>query len=66
MTQFHLAQKQPSPTLSLIFYSNLQTSKTMAFQFSYAYTVDGRNVGQSTTFATALMYRFDLFGSKTK
>jgi len=40
--------------------------RNMAFQFSYAYVIDGRNVGQSTTFTTALMYRFKLFGRQTQ
>jgi hypothetical protein len=38
--------------------------RTLAFQFSYAYTVDGRNVGQATSFTTGLLYRFH--GSATQ
>lgn len=29
----------------------------LEFQFGYAYTINGRNVGQATTFTTGLMYR---------
>jgi hypothetical protein len=31
----------------------------LAFQFAYAYVVAGRNVGQSTTFTTGLLYTFN-------
>ena len=31
---------------------------SLAFQFAYAYTLDGRNVGQATTITTGLLYRF--------
>jgi hypothetical protein len=34
--------------------------ESLAFQFAYAYTVTGRNVGQAHTFTTGLLY---LFGS---
>lgn len=30
--------------------------------FAYAYTIDGRNVGQATTVTTGLLYAFHLFG----
>ena len=39
--------------------------RRMEAKFAFAYTVDGRNVGQGTTLMTALQYRFSLFkGSK--
>ena len=34
--------------------------RRMEVKFAFAYTVDGRNVGQGTTFMTALQYRFAL------
>jgi hypothetical protein len=30
----------------------------LSFQVAYAYTIDGRNVGQATTLTTGLMYRY--------
>lgn len=32
--------------------------RSLVFQFSYAYTVDGRNVGQATTITTGFLYRY--------
>ena len=32
--------------------------RNLALQFSDTYTVDGRNVGQASTFTTGAMYRF--------
>jgi hypothetical protein len=32
----------------------------VCFQFAYDYTIDGRNVGQSSTFTTGLMYRLQI------
>ncbi len=40
--------------------------RDMAFQFVFAYTPDGRNVGQSTIYTTALMYTFHLRERGTK
>ncbi len=37
--------------------------RNLVVQFSYGYTVDGRNVGQSSTFTAGLLYRFHLPGS---
>ena len=37
--------------------------RNLVFQFSYAYIVDGRNVGQSSTITTGLLYRLHLPGS---
>jgi len=34
--------------------------RRMEVKFAFAYTVDGRNVGQGTTLMTALQYRFAL------
>ena len=39
--------------------------QNLAFQFAMAYTVDGRNVGQATTFTTGFLYRFHVYGSRT-
>lgn len=36
--------------------------RPLAFALAYAYTVDGRNVGQSTTVTTGLTYTFSLHG----
>jgi hypothetical protein len=36
--------------------------RDLAFEFSYAYTIDGRNVGQATTITTGLLYRFHFLG----
>jgi hypothetical protein len=36
--------------------------RDLAFQFSYAYTIEGRNVGQSTTMTAGLSYRFHFLG----
>jgi hypothetical protein len=38
--------------------------RDLAFQFAFAYIPDGRNVGQSTTYSTALMYTVHLPGSR--
>jgi hypothetical protein len=32
--------------------------QSLVFQFSYAYTMDGRNVGQAATITTGLLYRY--------
>ena len=40
--------------------------QNLAFQFAFAYTVDGRNVGQATTFTTGVFYRFHVHGSPTR
>jgi hypothetical protein len=32
---------------------------SLEFQFAYAYTFDGRNVGQANTFTTGLQNRFN-------
>lgn len=32
--------------------------RRLVFEFSYAYTVDGRNVGQATTITTGFLYRY--------
>lgn len=40
--------------------------RTLEFQFAYAYIVDGRNVGQSTTFTTGLLYTLNLHGGPTR
>jgi hypothetical protein len=40
--------------------------RDLMFRFEYGYTVDGRNVGQATTFTTGLLYRFHLPGSRTQ
>jgi hypothetical protein len=37
----------------------------LAFEFSYAYLIDGRNVGQATTFTTGLLYKFHFLGRPT-
>ena len=37
----------------------------LAVRVSYAYTVTGRNVGQSNTLSLGLVYRFHLFGRPT-
>jgi hypothetical protein len=37
--------------------------RNLVFQFTYGYTIDGRNVGQSSTFTTGLLYRLHLPGS---
>lgn len=34
--------------------------RELALHLTYAYTVDGRNVGQATTFSTALFYRINI------
>jgi hypothetical protein len=36
--------------------------RDLSFQFSYAHTIDGRNVGQVTTITTGLVYRFHFLG----
>lgn len=38
----------------------------LAFEFSFAHTLDGRNVGQATTFTAGLAYTFRFFGSATQ
>jgi hypothetical protein len=38
----------------------------LAFQFSAAYTVDGRNVGRATTFTAGLLYIYGVNGSVTR
>jgi hypothetical protein len=35
-------------------------------ELAASYTLDGRNVGQSTTITTGLFYRFHAFGSPTR
>ena len=40
--------------------------QNLAFQFAYAYTVDGRNVGQATTITTGLLYRYRICGRPTQ
>jgi len=40
--------------------------RNLAFHFAYAYTLDGRNVGQTTSFTTGLLYRFRVFGGATR
>jgi hypothetical protein len=40
--------------------------RPLAFQFSFAHTLDGRNVGQATTLTTGLAYTFRFFGSVTE
>lgn len=40
--------------------------RNLAFQFAYAHTIDGRNVGQATTFTTGLLYRFHVYGRPTQ
>jgi len=37
--------------------------RNLVFQATYGYTIDGRNVGQSSTFTTGLLYRFHFPGS---
>ena len=38
----------------------------LAFQFAMAYIVNGRNVGQATTFTTGFLYRYHVYGSTTR
>jgi hypothetical protein len=38
----------------------------LAYQFSYGYVIDGRNVGQSTTISTGFLYRFNFSGRPTQ
>lgn len=40
--------------------------RDLVFRFDYAHTIDGRNVGQATSFTGGLMYRFHLPGSRTR
>jgi len=40
--------------------------RDLAFQFSYAYTIDGRNVGQATTITGGLTYTFHFLGRPTQ
>jgi hypothetical protein len=40
--------------------------QNLAFQLAVAYTVDGRNVGQATTFTTGLFYTYHVYGSRTR
>jgi hypothetical protein len=40
--------------------------RSLAFQFAYAYTIDGRNVGQATTITTALLYRYHLYARSSQ
>jgi hypothetical protein len=40
--------------------------RPLVFEFSVAHTLDGRNVGQATTFTTGLAYTFRFFGSVTE
>ncbi len=40
--------------------------RSLAFQFTHAYTIDGRNVGQATTITTGLLYRYHLYGRSTQ
>jgi hypothetical protein len=37
--------------------------RTMTLQFAFSYIADGRNIGQSETYTTGLMYTFGLPGS---
>jgi hypothetical protein len=39
--------------------------RSLAFEFAFARTVDGRNVGQATTFTAGLLYRFRVYGRPT-
>ena len=39
--------------------------RALAFQFSYAYTATGRNVGQANSFSTGLLYTFNSRRSPT-
>lgn len=41
-------------------------TKNMAFQFLYTYVVDGRNVGQSSTFSTGFFYTLNFSGRQTQ
>ena len=36
---------------------------SLAVQIAYAYTVDGRNVGQATTVTAGVLYRYHVYGS---
>jgi len=40
--------------------------RDLAFQFSYAYTIDGRNVGKATTVTGGLTYTFHFLGRATQ
>ena len=40
--------------------------RDLAFQFAYGYTIDGRNVGQATTYTTGFLYRFHFLGRPTQ
>jgi hypothetical protein len=40
--------------------------RTLTAQFAFSYIPDGRNIGQSTTYTTGLMYTFEFPGSPTK
>jgi hypothetical protein len=40
--------------------------RDLKLQVSLAYTIDGRNVGQATTFTTGLLYRFHFLGRPTQ
>jgi hypothetical protein len=44
----------------------IPTLRQLAVQGAYAYTVDGRNVGQTTTMTAGLLYTFRFFGSATQ
>jgi hypothetical protein len=40
--------------------------RDLSVQFSFAYTVNGRNVGQATTYSTGLLYTLHFHGSPTR
>jgi hypothetical protein len=40
--------------------------RDLVVRFEFAHTIDGRNVGQATSFTTGLLYRFHLPGSRTQ
>jgi hypothetical protein len=40
--------------------------RNLGLQIAYAHTIDGRNVGQATTFTTGLLYRYHFNGMPTQ
>jgi hypothetical protein len=40
--------------------------RDLAGQFSYAFTIDGRNVGQATTITAGILYTFHFLGRPTQ
>ncbi len=40
--------------------------KSLAFRFAYAYTIDGRNVGQASTLTTGVLFRYRVHGRTTQ